>query len=203
LKLHNSDSPFSSLADYFLWEGPLEKLGGFRAEEAEAAIIVRGTLTNYPIAQLRAAVGNGWHQLFLFPTGDGMGTYSEAGNVSKAIQAAFGPSVYYNYRHSRQIHDAFDFDWINRIHLAVIIASSLVVVGFVVATKVKNQPQWLYASVFLTTMVGANAFTTGALSGPAGRYQSRVIWLMALLAGCFVLGSQRLDKIKSKDTAIT
>lgn len=33
----------------------------------------------------------------------------------------------------------------------------------------------------------------GALSEPGGRYQSRVIWLVPLLAGCFVLKLVRGD----------
>ena len=38
-----------------------------------------------------------------------------------------------------------------------------------------------------TTMVVGNTFTLGPLSVPSERYQARVIWLVPLLAGCFVL----------------
>jgi hypothetical protein len=43
----------------------------------------------------------------------------------------------------------------------------------------------LTAVIFFTVI--ANAFVTGVLSEVDGRYQSRVIWLLPLLAGAFVL----------------
>jgi hypothetical protein len=186
LKSLNSLHP-GELADYFLWAGPLRELGGFRAEEAEAKAIVVGTLLNYPLAQFRAAVGNGWRQFFCFRTGTELTTYSETDDLSVAIRAAFGAVIYDNYRQSKQIRNIFEFDWINRIHITVIIASSLFLIGSLVARGVKKQPRSFYAIIFVTTLVAGNAFTLGILSGPTQRYQSRVIWLVPLLAACIVL----------------
>jgi hypothetical protein len=118
LKSLNSLHP-GELADYFLWAGPLRELGGFRAEEAEAKAIVVGTLLNYPLAQFRAAVGNGWRQFFCFRTGTELTTYSETDDLSVAIRAAFGAVIYDNYRQSKQIRNIFEFDWINRIHIPI------------------------------------------------------------------------------------
>jgi len=42
-----------SLSNHFLWDGPLERLGGFRAEQSEASAVVAGTLSAYPLAQSR------------------------------------------------------------------------------------------------------------------------------------------------------
>jgi hypothetical protein len=39
----------------------------------------------------------------------------------------------------------------------------------------------------IVPMVIANAFVTGALSMVEDRFQSRIIWLLPLLAGLFVL----------------
>jgi hypothetical protein len=69
------DSAHGDLADYFLWGGPLERLGWFAAEESEASTIVAGTLSAYPLAQSLAAFDNGWRQLLSFRTGDGLGAY--------------------------------------------------------------------------------------------------------------------------------
>jgi hypothetical protein len=187
LKSLNSRHP-GELADYFL-AGPLwSELGGFRAEEAEAAAIVGGTLLNYPVAEFRAAVHNGWRQLFCFRTGPELKPYSEpAFYVPFAIRAVFGPAIYDNYRQSKQMRNILEFDTINRIHLTVVIASSLLLIGFLVARGVKKQSRSFYATIFVTTLVAGNAFTLGVLSGPTERYQSRVIWLVPLLAGCIVL----------------
>jgi hypothetical protein len=66
LKSYNSLHPYptaypqNTLCNYFLWEGPLGKMGGFTGGEAEASAIVRGTLLVYAPAQFRASVINGW-----------------------------------------------------------------------------------------------------------------------------------------------
>ena len=52
----------------------------------------------------------------------------------------------------------------------------------------------LAAVIFFTII--ANAFVTGVLSEVDDRYQSRVIWLLPLLAGAFVL--EWLDHRPSK-----
>jgi hypothetical protein len=183
LKSYNSPDP---LSDFFLWAGPLEKLGGFRAEESEASAIVRGTLLTYPFAQFRAAVDNGWHQFLLFSTGSQLGAYSDAEYVSLTIRLRFGPAVYDNYRHSKQMRNNLDFYLISRVHTVVVVVSSLLLIGFLNVLGVKKQPRSFYATIVVTTLVAGNAFTLGALSGPSERYQSRVIWLVPLLAGCFV-----------------
>jgi hypothetical protein len=177
----------NSLSGYFLWGGPLDKLGGFRAEEAEATAIVLGTLSKYPITQIRSAIANGWHQLFLFTTGGALFTYSDKDSPSVAIQAVFGPVVYSSYRHSKQIRGILEFDSISRIHVTIVIASSLLLILLLVTARRIRQLRPFYATIFVATLVVANAFTLGALSGPDPRYQSRVMWLVPLLAGCFLL----------------
>jgi hypothetical protein len=179
-----------SLYNYFLFYGPLQKLGGFRGEQAEAGAIVANTLAMYPLAQSCAAVGNGWRQLFRFRTGDGLYAYPETEPVSSVIQK-FGTSVYDHYRQSKQIRGIFGFDWfdsLNRIHIAVVLVSfAILIIGFL-RRGFRKQTRASYAAIFVIILVAGNAFTLGALSGPYDRYQSRVIWLVPLLASCFVLG---------------
>jgi hypothetical protein len=189
LKSYNTlnPSPKGCLSCYFLWNGPLERLGGFPAEEAEASAIVRGTLfTNGP-AQLRAAIDNGWRQFVLFSTGAELNSYSDGEYVSTAIWDRFGSAVYRNYRHSKQIRGVLDFFLINRVHTTVIIACSFLLIVFLISTGIKARPRSFYATIVMIALVTGNAFTLGALSGPSDRYQGRVIWLIPLLAACFVL----------------
>jgi hypothetical protein len=188
LKSYNSLHPYpkGSLAAHFLWEGPLEKLGGFTAEEAEAGAIVRGTLLMNAPAQFRASVIDGWRQLFLFSPGRDISAPVYPG-VSTAILRRFGPAVYDNYRQSKQSRNDLDFSLISRVDTVVVAASSLLLIGFLIISLTKKQPRSFYATIMMTTMVVGNAFTLGALSGPSDRYQGRVIWLVPLLAGCFVL----------------
>jgi hypothetical protein len=68
----------------------------------------------------------------------------------------------------------------------VVVISSFLLIGFLIVLGMKKQPRSFYATILVTTLVAGNAFTLGALSGPSERYQSRVIWLVPFLAGCFV-----------------
>jgi hypothetical protein len=178
-----------TLSTYFLWKGPLDKLGGFRTEQAEASAIVAGTLSTYPLAEFHAAVNNGWHQLFRFRTGDGLCAFPEAEGVSVVIRNVFSPIVYDRYRQSKQIRGVFGFNWFNlfnRIHAAIVAVSSLVLIGVLVVRGFRN-PRALFATIFTIILVVGNAFTLGVLSGPFDRFQSRVIWLVPLLACCWTL----------------
>jgi hypothetical protein len=191
LKSYNSHDPdnfYIPLSDHFLWDGPLEKLGGFTAEETEASEIVRGTLLTYPLAQFRASLKNGWRQLLLCSTGNFPFTYGELEEVSTAIRRRFGPAVDEDYRHSAQSRNNLDFSLIGRVDNLVVKAASLLLsIGYLIVLGAKQRPRSFYATIMITTMVLGNAFTLGALSGPSERYQGRVIWLVPLLAGCFVL----------------
>jgi len=209
LKSYNSVHPYpqaypqNTLYNYFLYEGPLEKLGGYPGEEAEASAIVRGTLLMYAPAQFRASVDNGWRQLLVFSTGADIFAYSDKSWISTAILNRFGPAVYEKYRHSEQNSNNFDFQTglprpvktigivdfslISRVDAGVVAASSLLLIGFLILPWAKKQLRSFYATITTTTMVVGNAFMLGALSRPVDRYQGRVIWLVPLLAGCFVL----------------
>ncbi len=200
LKSYNSLHPYpkGSLSNYFLWKGPLVKLGGFTGEEAEAGAIVRGTLLMYAPAQFRASVDDGWRQLLLFSIGSDIHAYSDKDGVSTAILRRFGPAVYDNYRQSKQNRNDLDFSLISRVDTVVVAASSLLLIGFLIFSGPKKQPRSFYATIMTITMVVGNAFTLGALSGPDERYQDRVIWLVPLLAGCFVL--DRVIHLKASKT---
>jgi hypothetical protein len=95
------------LSSWFLYAGPLDQLGGYRAEEAEASTIVANTLLSYPRSSFRAAIGNAFRQLVSFRTI--LDTYPESMGVSTTIQSVFGPVVYEHYRDSRQTRG--DFGW--------------------------------------------------------------------------------------------
>jgi hypothetical protein len=189
LKSYNSLHPYprGSLSNHFLWDGLLEKLGGFTGEEAEASAIVRGTLLMHAPAQFFASLHNGWRQLLQCSTGSDIFPHSEAELVSIAIRRRFGPAVYQDYRHSEQNRNNFNFSLIGHVDIVVVAASSLLLIGFLIFPGAKKQPRSFYATIMMITMVIGNAFTLGALSGPSERYQGRVIWLVPLLAGCFVL----------------
>jgi hypothetical protein len=175
----------TSRGAHFLFEGPLDKLGGWRAEEAEASAIVAGTFLTDPLTQFRASANDGLRLLFSFDIGDGLCAYPEE---LWAIDSVFGPVVYAHYRRSKQIRNALldRLDLLNYIQAAVLVASALVLIGFLVRGP-RERPRAFFPSLSVIVLVVGNAFTLGALSGPDTRYQSRVIWLVPLLAACVLL----------------
>jgi hypothetical protein len=199
----SSFRPRADLAHYFLWDGPLDRLGGFGAEESEAKAIVADTLSAYPLAQSLAAFDNGWRQLLSFRTGDGLGAYSETEFWSTTVNNIFGPVVYDHYLKSKQIRGViFDqLGLLNYIDVAAVIASFLVVIGFVTFGRLQKQCREFFACMFVIILVVGNAFTLGALSGPSDRYQSRVIWLMPLLAICILLRRLPFSEPSTPDVA--
>jgi hypothetical protein len=188
IKSYNSLHP-NSLSGYFLWGGILDKLGGHRAEEAEASVIVAGAFSMYPFTQFRAVVDNGWRQLLNFRTGDGLRTYPETEWCSITILNIFGSTVYDHYLKSKQIGDALfnQLELLNYIHVTVLVVSSLVLIGFFVVEGRQKRPRVFFACIFVIVLVVGNAFTLGPFSGPIDRYQSRVSWLVPLFAACIVL----------------
>jgi hypothetical protein len=191
LKAFNSLHPNIPLKDYFLWGGPLDKLGGFRAEEAEATTIVVGTLSKYPAAQLRASVGDAWKQLLLFATGEELYAFPDAEPASYGVRVTFGPAVYNNYRNSKQVLGILPIEYINHIHFIIFIFALCALVGFITIVPTKRGYRPFYAAIFVIFLVMGNAFTLGVLSGPYSRYQARVIWLVPFLAACFLLAPRR------------
>jgi hypothetical protein len=112
--------------------------------------------------------------------------YSE-GPWYMTIDTVFGPVVYDHYRKSKQIRNALldRLELLNSIQAAVLAASALVLVDFLVRGP-RTRPRAFFASLLVIVLVAGNAF---ALSGPNGRYQSRAIWLVPLLAACVSIGT--------------
>src|SRR5690242_4588093 len=102
--------------------GPLEKLGGFHAQEVEASAIVAGTLSTYPLAESRAFIKNGWRQLLKFRTGAELGAHAGTESLSRNINEIFGPVIYQRYLNSKQIIGTilYESNLINSINFAII-----------------------------------------------------------------------------------
>jgi len=184
------------LSTWFLWGGPLEQLGNYRAEEAEASTIVANTLLSYPLSALRAAIGNAFRQLVSFRTI--LDPYPESVGISTAIQSVFGPVVYEHYRDSRQMRGDFGFSWfegLNYFHCVILGGSVMVLIAYL-GRRFKSRA--FYGTVLVTILIIGNAFTMSILSSPAHRYQGRVMWLVPLFAGCFA-SAQIAGSLKQND----
>jgi hypothetical protein len=164
-------------ADAWLWErvSPFNRsLGGFKGATAYSRRIVEDSLSRYPLLNLRAAVADTALQFVLFQTGDGIDPQEW---VLDLEFKRFLPRQLTGYLDAKQQRGELGFLLLNVVHVGVA-ALSLVAMAVLLARRVRSR-QWnralLPAFVFFVLL--GNAFICGTLSGPHGRYQSRVIWI--------------------------
>jgi hypothetical protein len=92
-----------------------------------------------------------------------------------------------SYEQSRQIHDELPLEFFSAVQDWTVIASLIVIAAFIPYMWRHRPARILGIGVIIVSAVIMNAFVTGVLSGVENRYQSRVIWLLPLLAGVWLL----------------
>ncbi len=168
-------------SDDFLWlaDGPVVRAGGAKAVSREASAIILAALAAEPWAQLRAVAANSWTQLGMFSPGDGLHAWPET--VSPWIEQDFPAAERHRYATARQTQGALLVpDWSEAMdRVSVFVGLVGLVWVFARALRDRNPTAGLCAAVFLAVL--GNAVITGGLSCPHDRYQSRVIWLPAMV----------------------
>lgn len=200
LKLCPYRKALPATADEFLWDSDIfDRLGRFEGLRDEMRAIVLGSLAAYPGLQLQAALAATAHQLALVGTGWGM---HDILPHTQAIIERFVPGEVPAMRAARQQRGQIDYDTINRLHVPVAYAASLLMLALLWRLRprrlqppsTKDQPQddlaLLAATVTLATL--ANAAILGVLSGPHDRYGARVAWLAVLVV--LLWGVQALQR---------
>jgi len=172
-------------SDEFLWNphGPVWSTpGGPIALAPEAARIVWGTVTTRPLASLWAALGNMATQLAMARSDEVLGNAWLDDTVDVRLRAYYPPAEGGRFRSGAQFHDrlravAAPLQWAQEIVLAI--SGGLTLVVLAIAWR-RRAPLFALAA-FCVAGVLANAFATGALAGPHGRYGARVAWLLVLV----------------------
>jgi hypothetical protein len=161
-------------AFWFLWapDGAMERASPevrheIRRQEME---VVWAAVRAYPLEQLRASANNLFHQLGDFAL----------------HEFWWGSLDFSNPRHPqpppRESGGRAFFAAFSAIHYVVVVASVVVLVG---ASLRRSEPlprEHLALIVFVVLGILGNDAICSIFSGPADRYQSRVIWLLPLLA---------------------
>jgi hypothetical protein len=91
------------------------------------------------------------------------------------------------YLQSRQARDDLPLDFFTSVQNWTVIFSLLIIVAFLPRLWRTRQPRLIGLSVIIVSTVIANALVTGALSMVEDRLQSRVVWLVPLLAEVLIL----------------
>lgn len=172
----------------FLWDANspwrhVEHTRGFLGARDEAAAIVQGTLLNFPAEQAIKSVENLATQFLSFGTGDTLCPCIGDAAVNQIIFKHF-TSEHDRFLVSRQNRDALHIDFFRTVHTTAVVVAALGCIAFVLGLfRGQNTCPAFESRMFpliVITVAGitANAILTGILSGPADRYQSRVVWLI-------------------------
>ncbi len=175
----NPQAGFSPLTNYYLWLGPLTRLGGFRAHAEEAREIVGETIARDPLRVAGDAAKNVSRQLFTFQVGDGIPALPAWDFVFDTLDFVFGSETSAEVRLTLQAKGAWPFERLNILFDVVLILSLIPLAAALVRGR-KYDPPAFYIVLALVLFLIGNAAATGGLSGVFDRYQARVIWLMPL-----------------------
>jgi hypothetical protein len=163
----------------FLWtlDGPLyTTLGGPKGWAGEASALIRGVVLEDPIGILRAAAANTMVQLVKINTGDGLGPWPGQPGPERLIRGYF-PREHAAFLAARQQSGELLIlaRRLSPLHTTVYFGSLVLLLG-VLAVR-RRAPQHVVLIALVLAACLGNAAITGALSGPAGRYQARLTWL--------------------------
>jgi len=172
-------------SDEFMWkpDGPVFATpGGPIALAPEAGAIVATTLAEHPGAVARAALRNTLHQLIRVDIGDTLGPNALDVTVGLRLRQYFPMAEQARYVAAQQVSGtiaALARPFVG-LHRAVLVLAALATLG--VAAGAARRGDRRLGAFAMCVMVGllANAFATGALSGPHDRYQARIAWLLLL-----------------------
>jgi hypothetical protein len=145
---------------------------------------VLATLRTYPREQLSRSAANFWAQLLTIDLEDL--------DSSDYVLSEFNPVIpreRASYAASRQARNAIDLDFFSSVINWGVIVSLVVIGAFIPLLWRRFSPRLLGLGAVIAVAVVENAMFTGTLSLVEDRLQSRVVWLVPLLAGLMVLSS--------------
>lgn len=143
---------------------------------------VLATLRAYPRAQLLISARNSRDQLRAI----GLYDLDASDYVLSEFDKTF-PGGKHRYLDGRQAKNLMPLDFFSSLQKWAVLASLAVIAAFMVVLWRQKPFRLLGLGVVIVSVVAANAFVTGALSTVEDRYESRVIWLLPLLAGLLVM----------------
>lgn len=180
LKLCPYKDNLPKTADNFLWgeESPFNKIGRFYGPKAEYDLIVRHSLTHYPLQSVVPGLWGAVRQYFMVRTGDGVEPQEW---VLGPLFHAFMPKQYKAYLKAHQQTGSIHFPAVNVVHVPVAFLAQLWLA--VVAVRAALRRRWNIASLpaFVLLALIGNAMVCGLFSGPHDRYQSRLAWVPVLV----------------------
>jgi hypothetical protein len=152
------------------------------AFEKQEVPFVLATIRAYPRAQFQRSSANFVQQLGAF----GLYGFDPSDWAVTQFHDVI-PSSLGSYLRSREVRSALPLDELTRIEFWTIVFSLAAIAGLTPLLWRRHSRALPGLALVVFSMVVLNAFLAGVLSIVDERYQCRVIWLIPLLAGIFVL----------------
>jgi len=188
-------------SDWFLWDKRSE-IGVYqlaspadrRSMGDEQFRFARAVISQYPLAQAGASLGNLVEQLGRFSLRE----FHYNAEMRGRIMKRFAGERLMAQHDSRLYQGEFPLEAISTIQLLMIIAAFQGSIFVLMRGGVPIQLFFLAAGVVLV-LIG-NAAITGMLSTPHDRYQARVIWIVGFLALILWQDRRSRQSIRCRDT---
>jgi hypothetical protein len=173
-------------ADHFLWDtdggwggASLNEQTELRREEMPFVV---ATLRAYPKEQISRSLSAFWQQLQTF----GIEDLDPSTWVAEQFDEVL-PGARSHYLASRQARNNLHIEGFTAFQIWVVRSSLVAMIAFLPLVWRRVPLPLAGLSVVIISMVVANAFVTGTMSMVDERYGSRVIWMVPLLEGLFVM----------------
>ncbi len=173
-------------ADHFLWDADGGWGGASLSEQKELrqeeVAFVLATIRAYPREQFSKSMAAFWQQFQTFGIEDLDPSTWVAEQFDKVL-----PGARSHYLASRQARNVLHIEEFTAFQIWVIRAFLVVMIVLLPLVWRRASPRLVGLSIVIVSIVVANAFVTGTVSMVDERYGSRVIWLLPLLVGLFVM----------------
>jgi hypothetical protein len=175
---------FPADSDDFIWsgQGPVWTYpGGPIGLAPEATRIVAGTIRSRPLAVVRSAADNMFQQLIATRVGRTFGDFGYERRIGDQLRAHYPAWELAGFMASAQRRDGLGSiaaPW-QGLHAGFVTLGSAMSLVLLVWSWRRDRLLFGFILLIASGLL-ANAFTTGALSGPTDRYQARIAWLVLL-----------------------
>lgn len=181
-------------SDDFLWDpyGPVwAKSYGPLKIAPEAALLVQETIRTHPILVLTAALANTARQLVRTTIGDALIPDHLPITMIPRLQAYFPPAETARFQASHQANGRLPglAAPLNPLYTIILLLAAPLTLAVALLTWRTHPQHAAFAAIVLVALV-ANAFATGALSGPHDRYQARIAWLLLVPPAAWFLSTR-------------
>lgn len=182
-------------SDEFLWDpkGPVwTSPDAPKGLAPEASRIVQATILAHPVAVARAALANTVTQLLTLRLDEVIGDYWLDETVGFRLRNHYPAAEDARFQAGAQRHDRLRAIAapLQTPQIMLLVVGAVLTLGVLVWSWRRDRRLFALAALCVVGIL-ANAFATGALSGPHDRYGARIAWLLVLVP-LLAIGQQRV-----------